>query len=170
MGPPAGRQPVVAWCSRGRLGAWAEALSPKCADWLREAARRAGATAGHEISLVLCESAFIRRLNHRWRGKDSATDVLSFPQQELRAGEAPAPGPLGDIVIAPAVALRGARELGAPIEAHLQLLVVHGLLHLLGHDHTTDREAKVMEGLEQQILAGGLDVSAPSHRAKKRKD
>jgi probable rRNA maturation factor len=76
----------------------------------------------------------MRALNRQFRGKDAATDVLSFPATHM-------PGVtsfLGDIVIAAGVAARQAREAGHPVSTELKVLALHGLLHLLGHDHDTD--------------------------------
>ncbi len=96
----------------------------------------------------------MRDLNARFRDQDKATNVLSFP--------AP-PNPedhLGDIALAYGVCAREAAEQGKPIGRHLQHLVVHGVLHLLGYDHMSDDEAKVMEDLERALLAG-LGVPDP---------
>lgn len=72
----------------------------------------------------------MRALNRQFRGKDYATDVLSFPSQER--------GFLGDIVIAAGVAKRQAREAGHSVQTELRVLSLHGLLHLLGYDHESD--------------------------------
>src|SRR5664279_2949391 len=87
--------------------------------------------ANAEISVVLCGDAFIRELNRKWRGRDEPTNVLSFP-----AGGDLASAPLlGDIVIAFETTSREAIEAGKPLRDHLAHLVVHGFLHLIGHDH-----------------------------------
>jgi probable rRNA maturation factor len=106
-------------------------------------------TSGREIGLtvLLANDAVVRDLNARFRAKDYATNVLSFP--------AP-PNPeahLGDIALAYGVCAREAGEQGKPLAHHLQHLVAHGVLHLLGYDHETDLEAQAMEGLEREILA-----------------
>ncbi len=92
-----------------------------------------------------------RRLNHAWRSKDKPTNVLSFP------AEAPGgvtPRMLGDLAICASVVAREAREQGKPLRAHWAHMVVHGTLHLLGHDHERGaREAAAMERLEKRILA-----------------
>ena len=85
-----------------------------------------------------------RALNRDWRGRDYATNVLSFPMQE--------PGYLGDIVICAAVVAREAVEQHKSARAHWAHMVVHGVLHLLGHDHVVDAEAERMEALERKLL------------------
>jgi probable rRNA maturation factor len=94
----------------------------------------------------------MRTLNHAWRGKDSTTDVLSFP---LREGRFPhiQPAMLGDIVISIPVATRQADEAGHPLSVELERLLVHGLLHLLGYDHERGLlEARRMKRKEQRLL------------------
>ena len=84
-----------------------------------------------------------------------ATDVLSFPMDELRApepGESARPGELGDIVICPEFAAEQAAAAGVSTEAELELLLCHGILHLLGHDHAEPEEHKVMFDLQAQLL------------------
>lgn len=105
-----------------------------------------------ELSIVLTDDANIRRLNAAWRGKDSATNVLSFPAFSLAAGD-PLPPMLGDIVLARETILRESALEERPFEHHFCHLVVHGLLHLLGHDHEDEQEAEKMEALERSALA-----------------
>lgn len=100
------------------------------------------------LVVLLTDDASVRDLNARFRGKDSPTNVLSFP--------AP-PNPerhLGDVALAYGVCAREATEQGKSLRHHLQHLVVHGVLHLLGYDHMSDDEAEAMEGLERIVLAG----------------
>jgi probable rRNA maturation factor len=100
------------------------------------------------LTVLLTDDDSVRELNDRFRGKDTATNVLSFP--------AP-PNPedhLGDIALAFGVCAREAAEQGKPLAHHLQHLTVHGVLHLLGYDHIGDDEAEAMEGLERAVLAG----------------
>jgi probable rRNA maturation factor len=95
-----------------------------------------------------------RQLNHDYRGKDYATNVLSFPYVQ---GEQI----VGDLALCTAVALREATEQNKPASAHLAHLIVHGMLHLQGHDHETSRhDAQRMEQLEREILAD-LDIADP---------
>jgi probable rRNA maturation factor len=101
-----------------------------------------------EISIRLCDDAEIRTLNLAWRGKDKATNVLSFP------APAGSNGPmLGDIVVAFEYVSEEAREAGRSLRNHLAHMLVHGLLHLLGFDHETVAEADEMENFERRILA-----------------
>jgi probable rRNA maturation factor len=106
--------------------------------------------------VVLCGNALIRELNREWRGYDAPTNVLSFP-----AGGDPASAPLlGDIVIAFETASREAFEAGKPLRDHVAHLLVHGFLHLIGHDHVVAVEAAAMETLERAIL-GRLGIDDP---------
>lgn len=93
-----------------------------------------------------------RTLNHRWRGRDAATNVLAFPV-ELPAGVEGEVALLGDLVICAAVVAREAEQQGKPLEAHWAHITVHGTLHLLGYDHQEDAEAAVMEREERRVLA-----------------
>jgi probable rRNA maturation factor len=107
------------------------------------------AIAGREVSILLSNDSEIAGLNAQYRGKNSPTNVLSFPAAALPgAGEQP----LGDIVMAYETVIREAAEEGKPPLAHLAHLTVHGLLHLAGFDHETDAEAENMEALEREIL------------------
>jgi probable rRNA maturation factor len=128
--------------------------------------------AGLQISLLGCDDARIAVLNADFRGKPQPTNVLSWPSEE-RGGEVlgdapkpPEPGPaddpesLGDIAIAWETCAREAEEQGKPVTDHVTHLIVHGVLHLLGYDHTGDEEAALMEGQEVRILAS-LGVSDP---------
>jgi len=115
-----------------------------------------------DISILFTGDAAIAALNREWRGKDYATNVLSFPAEAMPmpAGEA---RPLGDIVLAAGVVAREAAEQGKTLPDHASHLIVHGLLHLLGFDHETGDEAEAMERLEAAILKG-LDISDPYER------
>lgn len=117
-----------------------------------------------EVSILLCNDAEIRRLNGEWRGKDSATNVLSFP-----AASSAVQGHLGDIAIAYETVAREAANDGKPFAHHLVHLTIHGYLHLLGFDHEADEDAEEMENLEREILAG-LGIADPyeaEHGAKR---
>jgi probable rRNA maturation factor len=112
---------------------------------------RLDAVEGSELSVVFTDDAHVKILNASYRDKDSATNVLSFPATPPGS---PHFGPLlGDIVVAQETVSREAEEQGVSFEQHLTHLVVHGLLHLFGHDHLDDEEAERMESLETQILA-----------------
>lgn len=108
-------------------------------------------TADSEMTIRLVDEAEGRELNHTYRHKDYATNVLSFP--------ADVPDDLldipllGDLVICVPVVEREAAEQGKPLEAHWAHLVIHGCLHLLGYDHIDDDEAEEMEALERELLA-----------------
>jgi probable rRNA maturation factor len=103
-----------------------------------------------EVSLVFSDDAHIRDLNRQYRGKDSPTNVLSFPAAPQIPGRF---GPLlGDIVLARETVVAEAATAGLTVADHLTHLIVHGFLHLLGHDHEKDDEAAVMESLETAIL------------------
>jgi len=104
---------------------------------------------GTELSLSLVRDPQIRALNAKWRGKDTATDVLSFP-----VGEAIGPGPrlLGDVIISIQTARRAAPEFDSTLELELARYLAHGLLHLLGHDHLKPAQARKMRTLEDELL------------------
>lgn len=119
-------------------------------------ARRLGLE-GATAVIALSSDGHVRALNKQFRSKDAATNVLSFPAPpQVRA----APRALGDIVLAAETVRREAAELAIPPRHHLQHLVVHGLLHLLGHDHASDAEAEAMEAIEIEVLAT-LGVANP---------
>lgn len=99
---------------------------------------------GQELSLTFVDDAFIQKLNRDYRGKDKPTNVLSFPQDE--------DGLLGDVVLAFETMAREAGEQDKSLADHTRHLIVHGTLHLLGHDHEIDAEAEEMEKLEISIL------------------
>ncbi|RME29080.1 MAG: rRNA maturation RNase YbeY [Deltaproteobacteria bacterium] len=109
-----------------------------------------------ELSVVLCDDATMTPLNAQWRGRSGPTDVLSFPQEEGEALALPpgVPRQLGDLVISVDTARRQAAELKHGLEEELRVLVVHGLLHLLGHDHETGPDdAARMQAEERRVLA-----------------
>jgi len=122
-----------------------------CRDTARTAL--AGARLGHaELGVVLTNDNEIRELNRRWRGKDAPTNVLSFASGAARAAPA-APLLLGDVVLAFETVRREAAAQGKPLADHVRHLIVHGILHLRGHDHEKSREAARMEAMEVVILA-----------------
>jgi probable rRNA maturation factor len=90
-----------------------------------------------------------RALNHKYRGKDYATNVLSFPTELPEGVNLPL---LGDLVICAPVVAREAKEQDKPVEHHYAHLTIHGVLHLLGFDHETVAEARAMEAVERQVL------------------
>lgn len=149
-----------------RAAADALAAHPRC-----ERAR------GAEACVVLADDALVQELNRSYRGKDAPTNVLSFPFQKPAVDGSPEnpadadkngssvmtgpePPQLGDVVLAAETVAREAEEQGLQRIHHLQHLVVHGLLHLMGFDHETEAQAEDMEGLEIEILAS-LGIGNP---------
>ena len=113
-----------------------------------------GLPAAPEVSVVLCDDAFIADLNGRWRGQPKPTNVLSFPANH------PTQAVLGDIVVAYETAAREAVDEGKTLRAHVTHLLVHGTLHLLGRDHLVEDEAEDMEEMERSVLAA-LGIADP---------
>lgn len=113
-----------------------------------------------ELSIALVDDREIQRLNREYRGIDRSTDVLSFAQQENsdpqlvqpRSDEPTFPLILGDVILSVETTQQQASEQGKPFEAELYFLLIHGILHLLGYDHQTDDDARVMKLLEQEVL------------------
>jgi probable rRNA maturation factor len=105
-----------------------------------------------ELSIVLCDDAFIQPLNRDYRALDAPTDVLSFSQREGEDGDPDDPV-LGDIIISVETARRQAEGRGYGLDKELRVLLVHGLLHLLGYDHIEPEEAAEMQAEERRLLA-----------------
>lgn len=107
-----------------------------------------------ELSILLCDDEIIRSLNRRYRRKNRPTDVLAFPMREgsgsLGDGDSPL---LGDVVISVPTAARQAAERDRPIVDEVTFLLAHGLLHLLGHDHGTEREEREMTARTEGLMA-----------------
>lgn len=143
------------------------APSPEWADWEVLASRAAKAAGEGEpllaserlvVSVLFTSDEEVHILNREWRGRDKPTNVLSFPmleRSELESlGADGAPVMLGDIALAFETCAREAADKGVPLEHHAAHLIVHGLLHLAGHDHVDcDTQAEAMEALETAILA-----------------
>ena len=144
-----------------------EAAWPTATDWidLAERAAEAACAVAPELgnprlsaSLLLADDAEVQLLNRQWRAKDKPTNVLSFPMLErddllALAADGP-PELLGDLALALETCTREAAEKGVPLDHHAAHLIVHGLLHLAGHDHETGpAEARAMETLEIKALA-----------------
>jgi probable rRNA maturation factor len=128
----------------------AEALTRRTADAVLAYER----LSDRNLTILLTNDLAVRALNARFRQQDKPTNVLSFPAL---------PNPeqhLGDVALAYETCAREAADQGKPLADHLQHLVAHGVLHLLGYDHMTDPEAQEMEGLERVVLAS-LGVSDP---------
>jgi probable rRNA maturation factor len=116
-----------------------------------------------ELCIKAVDEDTISELNLQWMEKEGPTDVLAFPMDELRPGlvnEDPEEGVLGDLVLCPAVAERQAREAGHATKDEVDLLTVHGILHLLGYDHAEPEEHKEMFGLQARLLAEWQGVRA----------
>lgn len=140
--------------------AWSEA---RVTDAMLVRAARAALAAApalppgvYELTLLLTDDEEMRALNRTWRGKDAPTNVLSFPANDTLSG----PGLLGEIVLDYATTSEEARDRALSLADHVSHLVVHGVLHLLGLDHTDDTEAERMEALERSALAS-LGIADP---------
>jgi probable rRNA maturation factor len=131
-----------------------------------------------ELSVLIVDEVAMTELHERWMGEPGPTDVLSFPMDELRppapvagtsgrGGDDPGPDPalLGDIVLCPQVAAAQAKQAGHSAQAEMELLTVHGVLHLLGYDHADPEEEAEMFGLQAQLLADWRASAASSSAA-----
>lgn len=107
---------------------------------------------GAAVTLLLTDEEYIRELNHQYRGEDYATDVLSFPAGDPMPGDENLLEYLGDIAIAVPIAERQAAGKGHDTVSELQLLAVHGILHLLGYDHLDPSEKETMWEQQAMIL------------------
>lgn len=113
---------------------------------------------GVELSLLITGDETVRELNHSYRGLDETTDVLSFALTEGDADSSPFVTPpddilhLGEVIVSYPQAERQAKSVGHDVNQEVDLLVVHGVLHLLGYDHAEPEEEQEMKGLEQEIL------------------
>jgi probable rRNA maturation factor len=110
----------------------------------------------YEVSILLTDDEEMRALNRTWRGKDASTNVLSFPASD----DPTEPGLLGDVALAYETTQEEAQATGIALSDHAAHLVVHGVLHLLGFDHTEEDEAERMETLERKALAS-LGIADP---------
>jgi len=143
-----------------RPGVWPKRLQTQARALVRELELR-----GVALAVTLTTDTRIRTLNRRFRQEDSATDVLSFP------GGAPPPGwpgplVLGDVVISLDTARRQAKQEGRTLSGELHRYLIHGLLHLLGHDHHRPTEARRMAALEDRLLGKAGMVRAIVHPAR----
>lgn len=138
------------WCALADI----EAL---CLRAVEAGAAHAGAGKDAALDVLLTDDAALAALNVHWRSKDGPTDVLSFP------AEANPENFLGDIAVAYGLCARDAAASQISIEAHLSHLLIHGFLHLLGHDHIANDEAERMEALECDALAS-LGIANPYSR------
>ena len=109
-----------------------------------------------ELCIKAVDEPTIAQLNEQWMEKEGPTDVLAFPMDELRPGlvnEEPEEGVLGDLVLCPEIAAKQAVTAGHSSDAELELLTVHGILHLLGNDHAEPEEHKEMYRLQDEQRA-----------------
>lgn len=142
------------WPEKKALTAIARRAVNAAADEVsaNEPRSRGGELSPTELSVVFTDDSGIRALNARYRGKDRATNVLSFPQ---RGG-----GLLGDVILAAETVRSEALLADKPLEDHMAHLIIHGFLHLLGYHHEEDAEAEKMEQLERLAL-GRLGIADP---------
>lgn len=119
-------------------------LTPRLKRAVGEALRQGGADPDADLTLLLTTDSRVKKLNRAFRSKDAATNVLSFP--------AGLDSYLGDVAIAYGVTAREAKASGKSVADHAVHLAVHGVLHLLGYDHTTPRKASIMEPMEVRVL------------------
>jgi probable rRNA maturation factor len=115
---------------------------------------------GSSLSLTLVNDGAIRKLNRDHRGKDKPTDVLSFPLVEPGEASRSTERMLGDVVISVDTARRQAADYDATLQREVYRLLIHGILHVLGHDHERPPERVRMEG-EERRLAGAIDMEWP---------
>lgn len=108
-----------------------------------------GIAGSAELSILFVDAGHIKRLNARFAGNDYATDVLAFPMME----DDETTSLLGDIVIAPDVAQQNAEKIGHPLEHELEVLLIHGTLHLLGYDHQRKEDKARMDRRLEEIRA-----------------
>jgi probable rRNA maturation factor len=121
------------------------------------AAAQLGLHPESELSVAFVSDDEMARLHEEWMDLPGPTDVLSFPMDELRPvqpGAMAEPGVLGDLVLAPAFIARQAAAHDATLRQELELLTVHGMLHLVGYDHADAQEEHEMFGLQSRILDG----------------
>ena len=121
-------------------------------DWVAHAVTATGQDDA-EVAVRIVDPGEMRELNRDYRGRDSATNVLSFPAGLVAGLPAGEPVPLGDIVICAAVVRDEAGTQGKSTPDHWAHMLVHGALHLLGFDHQADADAAEMEALEIRLLA-----------------
>ncbi|MEY2732779.1 MAG: hypothetical protein RLZZ523_650 [Actinomycetota bacterium] len=106
-----------------------------------------------ELSISLVDEDEMSALHLRWMDEPGATDVLSFPMDEIKPHSSDqGPGMVGDVVLCPDYAARQAAEAGHGLQEELELLTVHGILHLLGYDHREDEEREMMFNLQGELL------------------
>ncbi|MBN8727305.1 MAG: rRNA maturation RNase YbeY [Xanthomonadales bacterium] len=147
---------MVLWIRNeaGRAGVPVRASFERWIGAIPDVARRRGRT---EVNILIVGEEAGREFNQRFRGRDYATNVLSFPYEPMPGERAAL---LGDLVICAPVVAREAQEQGKATRDHYAHLAIHGVLHLLGHDHENEADAAEMEGLERRVLAA-LGIADP---------
>lgn len=133
--------------------AWSEAVDDVVAVVERAASVALGNTAG-DIVILLADDGHVQQINGQFRDKNRPTNVLSFPAPDSARPH------LGDLILAYGVCAAEAVEQGKSLSDHLSHLTIHGVLHLLGHDHEIDDEAEAMEAEERRLLAS-LGIADP---------
>ncbi len=146
-----------------------DALEDSTIASVRQAAaatlRAEGAQTGSGLTILLADDATLLELNQQYRSENRPTDVLSFPAGPAPEGVGVLEGYLGDIAISVATAARQAAETGHSTIAEVQLLTVHGVLHLLGYDHLNETERSLMWTRQAAVLMSlGLDDIQPTER------
>jgi probable rRNA maturation factor len=129
-------------------------------NWVQRAVDVTDSGRDVDVSVRIVDEEEMRALNRNYRDQDKSTNVLAFPAGDagfVPPGERPL---LGDIVVCADIVVREADEQGKPLDHHWGHMLVHGTLHLLGHDHISDREAEAMEALERRVLAS-LGIADP---------
>ncbi|MGN7388533.1 rRNA maturation RNase YbeY [Sporosarcina sp. SAFN-015] len=141
-----------------------EDITQLVAEVLNHAAGMEGLSGQPEVSVTFMTDEEIRKINAQYRGKDKATDVISFALEEMTEGEIAViqeedmPIVLGDILISVETASRQAAEYGHDERREIGFLALHGFLHLLGYDHMTEEDEKKMFGRQKEILTSfGLE-------------
>ena len=133
--------------------AWSEAVADVAVVVERAASMALGDTVG-DVVVLLADDAHVQQINGQFRDKNRPTNVLSFPAPDSARPH------LGDLILAYGVCAAEAVEQGKSLSDHLSHLIIHGVLHLLGHDHEIDDEAEVMEAEERRLLAS-LGIADP---------
>ena len=126
--------------------------SDAIAAWVARAVDATGGSGDAELSVRVVDAAEMQQLNNEFRGKDKATNVLSFPAGDIAGLPSDAGAPLGDLVVCASVVKDQAEAQGKSLEDHWAHMIVHGTLHLLGFDHEEDAAAADMESREVDIL------------------
>lgn len=117
-----------------------------------------------ELSITMIDTDEMESLHVEWMDEPGATDILSFPMDELRPADEPVEGVLGDIVICPAFVESDVQSHGMALPERIEFLLVHGMLHLIGYDHATQEEFDAMFAFQDELLAQWKSVNQGSER------